>query len=94
MKNNQTDVVQSLYEKDKELVQNLEIQVEKPVSLEGMQGTIAMSKLKQIAKEMSENWMVPTCVVAFLANTLQDKNSGRVIPWKDFRNTIIDIVNS
>jgi len=54
------------------------------VSLEGMQGTIAMSRLKQIAKEMAENWLVPTCIVVFLANTLQEKNCGRVIPWKDF----------
>jgi len=59
-----------------------------------MQGTIAMSRLKQIAKEMAENWLVPTCIVVFLANTLQEKNCGRVIPWKDFRNTITEIVHS
>lgn len=52
-----------------------------------------MSWLKQIAKEMAENWLVPTCIIAFLANTLTEKNSGWVIPWKDFRLLITDIVN-
>jgi len=51
-----------------------------------------MAKLKSVAKEMAENWIVPTCVVAFLANTLRSKQAGRVIPWRDFRIVLSDII--
>ena len=57
-------------------MKDLDIKVENPASLEGMQGTISMAKLKSVAKEMAENWIIPTCIVAFLVNSWKEKIAG------------------
>ena len=69
-------------------MKDLDIKVENPASLDGMQGTISMAKLKSVAKEMAENWITPTCIVAFLVNSWKEKIAGWVIPWKDFWNLL------
>ena len=75
-------------DKDKELTKTLELNINQPVSIDGKHGTISMQKLKNIAKEMAENWNVPTCIISFLSNSLDQQQTGRVLPWRDYKKEI------
>ena len=82
---NRPDNLKILIEQDKAVTKELELHIDKPVNLEKMKGTIRMNQLKMLAKECAENWNMPTNIIAFLANSLSNETSGRVIPWKEFR---------
>ena len=67
---NENQNLKSLKLEDKKITKKLDLNIEKPVTLEGKTGTVQMTKLKAIAKEMAENWNIPTCIISFLSNSL------------------------
>ena len=88
---NRPETLEKLVQQDKETIEKLEINYEHPTTLEGREGTIKMSKLKQLAKEVVENWNLPTNFILFLSNSLNQSTTGRVIPWQDFRKMLFTI---
>lgn len=44
-----------------------------------------------MALNLSEKWSIPTCIIAFLANSLDQDIQSKVAPWKYFRKQILEI---
>ena len=48
------------------------------------EGVVDIKQLKNIAQENIEKWNVPSFVIAFIANSLDKDEKGRVLPWGHF----------
>ena len=54
---------------------------------------VDISALKQMALELTEQWNVPAFIVAFISNSLDSEEKGRVVPWPFFKKQIFEIYN-
>lgn len=54
---------------------------------------VDISALKQMALELTEQWNVPAFIIAFVANSLDTEESGRVVPWPFFKKQLFEIYN-
>lgn len=46
-----------------------------------------------MAKELTEQWNLPSYIIAFLANSLDQDQKGRVLPWPHFRKLLYSVIN-
>lgn len=79
---NQNQII--LKKEDEELTQKLglDMTTEKTAPKEGV---FDIDKVKSMAIEIADNWNIPTCMIAFIANSLDQNYAGRVLPWKFYR---------
>ena len=54
---------------------------------------VDITALKQMALELTEQWNVPAFIVAFISNSLDSEEKGRVVPWPFFKKQIFEIYN-
>ena len=46
---------------------------------------VDIAALKQMALELTEQWNIPAFIVAFISNSLDQEEKGRVVPWPYFK---------
>ena len=46
-----------------------------------------------MALELTEQWNIPSFIIAFISNSLDSEEKGRVVPWPFFKKTLYEIYN-
>ena len=77
-------------DEDKEIARKLGLDLRKEAVLHE-RGAVDMQRLRAIAKDLADNWNLPTCVIAFIANSLEENHKGRVMPWPHMKELIFRI---
>jgi len=54
---------------------------------------VDISALKQMALELTEQWNIPSFLIAFISNSLDSEEKGRVVPWPYFKKRLYEIYN-
>ena len=54
---------------------------------------VDIAALKQMALELTEQWNIPAFIVAFISNSLDQEEKGRVVPWPYFKKQLFEIYN-
>ena len=81
--------VKQVKEQDKQLSKKLEIESKAEFKMDI--GSMNLQQIRRIAKNIVQNWNVPTNIIVFIANTIQDHELGRILPWPYFKRVIFDI---
>jgi len=54
---------------------------------------VDIAALKQMALELTEQWNIPSFIIAFISNSLDSEEKGRVVPWAFFKKQLYEIYN-
>ena len=52
---------------------------------------VDIATLKQMALELTEQWNIPSFIIAFISNSLDSEEKGRVVPWTYFKKQMFEI---
>jgi hypothetical protein len=52
---------------------------------------VDIAALKQMALEITEQWNIPSFIIAFISNSLDSEEKGRVVPWPHFKKQLFEI---
>jgi hypothetical protein len=54
---------------------------------------VDIAALKQMALELTEQWNIPSFIIAFISNSLDSEEKGKVVPWNFFKKQLFEIYN-
>jgi hypothetical protein len=56
-----------------------------------MGGIFDINKVKSMAIDSADSWNIPTYLIAFISNSLDQNHAGRVLPWAHFRKFLYEV---
>lgn len=87
---NANENIYSIKAEDQKISENVGLESLKD-TVKAVDASTDLAAIKNISKNLVQNWNIPPFVVLFISNSLKESKEGRVLPWTYFKKLIYDI---
>ncbi|CAI2376513.1 unnamed protein product [Moneuplotes crassus] len=86
-----SEQVTELKEEEKKINKELGLNLDSQPKNMKSNRVVDIAALKQMALELTEQWNIPSFIIAFISNSLDTEEKGRVVPWPHFKKRLYEI---
>lgn len=85
------DEVTNLKKEEEKINEELGLDLNSQPKQQKSNRVVDIATLKQMALELTEQWNIPSFIIAFISNSLDSEEKGRVVPWTYFKKQMFEI---